>query len=504
MKIFGTILLAFCALLSADAQTQICSESFKLSRDLSGVAVAGTNDQNFYTVEVAKKIKALNLVCRTTGNMAVKWSKAIPMPSGTVEHEFESFLKLDSAFFLFTSAFSKESEQFQIFCTKFDNSGEIVGVPALVHYTIAEGRADAPKFGYALSPDKSKILVFFDPPFERKNTDPVAFKMYGTDLELIMEKDLVLPYKQDILQVHNFLVDNNGNIFMMSGRNSPKKDTGIPPSLGGRYALFYYNYMENRLKEYDVNLKDKHLLSAKFLITSNQEIIVSGYYSDEVRNVANGTFFFLIGAGGGAVKAGAYMPFPTDFNAKFIKENEQQANQSIKDFYLDELILTDDGGVLLIGEQYYVSETSEFEPLTGRIQIENRHNYDNVLITKLEPNGRQSWNVKIPKRQYSLSATNECSYACYLNDSGVVFYFNDNSENQDKLLALPDGEATAWTGAGKSVVTACSVSMDGQYERKTLPNTNLMLVDLSSHVIQGEPILAIKQDKMHKFCVIKK
>lgn len=480
----------------------MCSDPIKLSRDMANVSVAGANETNFYTIEIAKKEKSINLVCRQTSDMKVKWTRAVPLPSGTLDHEFESLLKLDSAFYLFTSGFSKESEQFQVYCTKLNNEGARMGDPALVHYTLAEGRDDAPKFGYALSPDKSKILVFFDPPFERKNTEPVAFKMYGTDLELIMEKDLVLPYRPDILQVHNFLVDNESNIFMLSGRNEKKSELSTGRAQGGKYVVFFYNYKENKLKEYDVNLKDKELVSAKFLLTKDQDIIVSGYYSDDFKLVANGTFFFLISAKGGGVKTGAYMPFTPEFNSKFRKENEQAASQSLNDFYLDELILNDDGSVLLVGEQYYVSEITSLDPITGHMQTDKTFNWDNVMVTKLESNGRQSWSVKIPKRQYSLNTFSESSYRCFLKNGDLTFFFNDNKENREKLLALQDGEATAWTGGNKGVVTRVEVSKEGVYARSIVPNSKTMVVGLSSHYLTGPKVLALEKEKNHAFCIM--
>jgi hypothetical protein len=196
------------------------------------------------------------------------------------------------------------------------------------------------------------------------------------------------------------------------------------------------------------------------------------------------------------------MPFTPEFNAKFRKENESDVSQSLNDFYLDDIILNEDGSVLLVGEQYYVSEVTTLDPITGRMQTDKTYNWDNVMVTRIEGNGRQSWSVKIPKRQTSLNRFSESSYKCFLKDGELTFFFNDNKENQEKLIALPDGEATAWSGGNKGAVTMARVSKEGTYARSIVPDTKTMDVGLSSHYILGPKVLALAQDKTHTFCII--
>ena len=507
MKVFFLhILLIFSALIT-NAQSLSWTEPIKMARDIAQVSVAGTDASGFYVVEEVKKDQSIKMSRYGLSDVKPQWTQTIDVPSGALEQQFESLLHLKDRFFFFTSAFSKESEQFQIFCTMLDQSGKKMADPVLVHYALSENRETAPTFGYSVSPDSAKVLLYFDPPFERKNTEALSFKLYDNSLDLLMEKELLLPYTQEIVQVHSFVIDNSGNIYMMSGRNPVKSSTLYQRPQGGRYVVFFYNYVENKLKEYDVSLKDKQVVSVVFGLNKNQDVVISGYYSNDFKFGAGGTFLFIISAAGGPVKAASFMPFSVDFMSKFMKVGEGEKNTSLSDFFLDHMIMQDDGSMILIGEKYYATEQLVTDPASGRQTMEFRYNFDDIIATKLESNGRQSWNVKIPKRQVVGSDMLACSYQYFITKDGLDIFFNDNGDNTSKLMALSEGEATAWTGNRNSITTVVHLNKAGTFKRETQLNNKetgaLLKTDLTSPVPFGPRVLGYEDGKTYKFCVVK-
>ncbi len=507
MKFFGLSILFWSCTKLLCAQTVTWTEPLKVSRDLADVRVVGSDESGFFVVEEVKKDRSIKLVRYSTVDMKPQWTQSIPVASGTNEHQFESVLQLDDRFFFFTSGFSKESEQFQIYCTMLDAKGTKMGDAALVHYTLSESRELSPRFGYSVSPDKSKILLYFDPPFERKTTDALSFKLYDLSLDLLMEKELLLPYTPEIVQVHNFIVDDNGNIYLMSGRNPEKSGTNFQRSQGGRYVIYFYSYLENKLKEYDVSLKEKQVVSVVFDFNKTQDVVIAGYYSNDSKFAVTGTFLFVVTTNGGAVKAASFMPFTKEFLSKFKRETEPGQEIALTDFYLDHLIMQADGTMILLGEQYYSNEKIAIDPVTGRQTVEFRYNYDDLIATKLESNGRQSWNVKIPKRQYVTSNQQVCSYTYFQDTSGIHLFFNDNGENLQKLVALPEAEATGWAGSNNSITTAVKLANNGSFTRETLLNNKEMGVQLqpslSSRAANGPKVLGYEDARTYKFCVVK-
>ncbi len=469
--------------------------------------VIASDATGFYVVDENKKEQFVRLSKYGVDGLKQVWTTNITLPGNLNDQQFEKLQFLGDKFMLFTSRFNKESENFQIFCSYYDLNGVKLTDPALVHYTLSEGRSSAPFFGITLSPDSTKMLLFFDPPFERKTTEPVSFICYDTDLEMLWEKEIKLPYTPEIVQVHSFQIDNEANVYMLSGRNPSKSGSLTQKAQGGRYVVFYYSAKENKLKEYDVGLKDKQVMSVIFRLNKEQDVIIAGYYSNDFRFSAAGTFLFTIGANGASVKSASFMPFPKEFMLKLLRKSNSENESALPDFYLDHMIIHDDGSILLIGEQYYASETITLDPSTGRQMIEYRFNFDDIIITSLEPSGRHAWNTKISKRQDTTSDTKVCSYQCFLNASGLSVYFNDHSENQQKLSALVDGEATLWSGGKGSVTTRVKVETDGSQKREVLFSNKEKDALLNTYYglksINGPHLLGYEDGKSYKYCLVK-
>jgi len=491
----------------AHSQGVAWSEPVKTTRDVVGVEVISTDDKGFFVAELNKKEEALHVIRYNYSDMKPQWNRSIPIPSGQSGLEYEMIIHVKDKFMLFTSGFEKESEQLQVFCTFYDNDCQKLSGPALVHYTLSEGRTSAPLFGITLSPDSKHMLLYFDPPFERKTTEAISFKCYDAELDMIWEKEIQLPYTQDIVQVHKFLLDNTGNIYMMSGRNPLKQGVQWQKPQGGRYVVFFYGHKENKLKEYDISLKDKQVLSVAFDLNSAQDVMITGYYSNDFKFSAAGTFLFVIGAYGTSVKAASFMPFPKDFLNKFLRQSQVENDVKLPDFYLDHMMLADDGTIILLGEQYYSTEYVITDPTTGRQTVEHRYNFDDMIATRLDANGRQTWNVKIPKRQFVTSGVETCSYQYFETPTGVQIFFNDDPENQQRLASLKESEASTWNGSRNSVTTKVTVDKNGEFVRETLVSNKeqdaLLKTTLGSLSGSGVRVLGYEDGRSYKFCVVR-
>lgn len=478
-----------------------------MTREMRNMEIIGSDQHGFFSADVNRKEETVRISKYDYSSMKSAWSQIIPIPKGDTDQQFESIIYIKDKFFLFTSEFNKENEQIQIFCTMLDNEGKKQYDRALVHYILSEGRTNSPQFGHTLSPDSTKILLYFDPPFERKSTEALSFKCYSHELEMLWEKEILLPYTQDIVQVRSFMLDNASNVYMMSGKNPSKSGNQWQKPQGGRYVVFFYNAKENKLKEYDLSLKDKQVMSVIFQLNKNDEAIIAGYYSNDYKFSAAGTFLFSIGAAGTAVKTASFMPFSKEFLSKLLRTKDVEKEAALPDFYLDHMVFGSDESILLVGEQYYASEYIITDPTTGRQTIEYRYNFDDIIVTKLEPSGRHGWNAKIPKRQYTTSDSKLCSYQCFETDQGLVFYFNDHSENQQKLSALAEGDASLWSGGKNSVTTRVVLEKTGSFKRETLLSNKEKDAVLNTFYGQknifAPQLLGYEDGKMCKYCLVK-
>lgn len=486
------------------ASAQVCSSIIKIAKDEARQFLAGSTSEGYFVAVENERNQSVELRFFTYGSFDMKSSTVIALPEGNKDQKFEQLLFLGDGFIMFTGGFSKESAQYQIMATLLDAKGTQVSEPSLVHYTVHQSTSRPLVFVAEASPDCTKIMMVFDSKYEQKKDVALSIKVYDRTIDMLWEKELELPYQNDILEVHNYAVDNNGDIYLMSGRNPVKDQVGIKSVQMGKHAVFYYNAATNKLKEFGVGLRDKQVVSAIFKVHASGDLMIAGYYSNDAEFAAAGTFLFTIQSGGGSVKAASLMPFSKDFLLKFMREKQVENRPTLTDYYLDHMLFTTDGQILLVGEQYYVTETVSSDPITGNRQSEYRYHFDNAIATLLQSDGRQQWSAKISKTQYVLSNPEYCSYALFGSENGWQFFFNDAKENATKLAALPDGEATAWSGGVRSQVTCVGLDKTGAITRSVWVDNEedglLLLPGWSGAETGGRVILSRGKAKTIKYC----
>ena len=101
---------------------------------------------------------------------------------------------------------------------------------------------------------------------------------------------------------------------------------------------------------------------------------------------------------------------------------------------MDQLILRNDGGALLIAEQYFVQEEYDrnqfYDPYYSNYynrnynDIDYVYNYNDIIVVNIRPDGEIEWTARIPKRQVT---TNDggyySSYAMSIVRSKIYFVF---------------------------------------------------------------------------------
>ncbi len=81
-------------------------------------------------------------------------------------------------------------------------------------------------------------------------------------------------------------------------------------------------------------------------------------------------------------------------------QRQLEKGSEMENFYLDNIVPRNDGGILLIGEQYYVT-TSTYRDMYGYWYTINYYHYDDVIITSISPDGKVEWSSVVYKRQVS-------------------------------------------------------------------------------------------------------
>ena len=412
------------------------------------------------------------------------------------------FIRRDTLHTLSTR-WNRELERTEVYRMLYDTSGKRIGDQILLHQQIDSSEPRKSGLQCKLSPDSTHILLFFDSENERKQTEGIHFKCFDTQWKMAWEKDLRLPPSAEVLQVHHFLVDNSGAVYMMSGRKPLKSNADWQRPQGGQYVVYYYNAERNKLKQYDIGLKDKQVISVDFKLNTNQELVVGGYYSDNFQNKASGTLLFMLQANGGAISKAAYTPF----SKEVLREMSGKEKGGLDDFFLEHLHLTINGSIVLVGEQYYASRYVSTDPTTGRQIVEYRYNYNDIMVCLMDSSGQHVWNNRVAKRQLTSAVfDSNYSYSFAADTKRLLLTFNDDPENNAPQEGKRRRETSLWSGTKNSVTTQVAIDFEGQQTRRTCVENDTERLLFNPLMTLSAPwsglILGFDDKRTYKFCLL--
>lgn len=501
-----TLILWFCcvAFVLNGQDSLVYSIDQRIERHTFSVSVLPIDGNKYISIEETseKKPTLIFKVFNDEGKLISTTEHLVPLVNDA-KIEISHYHVLRDRLLIFLTNYDRKQSKQYAFCITCTLDGKSISQPILLH-SIEQGFKT--NFGTVLSPDSATVLAYFEQNVQKRTDRIIGLRALNVDMQLLWERELELPYDNDIVQVNQFKIDNEGAVYLLSGRNPIKNNARVLRPQGGRYVVFYFNNASNKLKEFDISFKDKQVISALGIVNSSNEMIVAGYYSNNYSFSAAGTFLFRIGQRAEKIEAASFMAFPKDFLSDLLRERELEKNPEINDLFLDHILLTREGNVMLIGENYFVSEQLNTDISTGRTIVQNVYHFENIVVSYLEPDGKIIWSEHLAKSQNAISDTDRCGYNVYFLSDKLIFVFNDHPANNELLQKDPLKPIDAWNGSRTGVITYAAMTLDGLVERKTLTTNKqaggLLTPSLSSDVIRERPILGISQSRDYKFCLV--
>jgi hypothetical protein len=130
--------------------------------------------------------------------------------------------------------------------------------------------------------------------------------------------------------------------------------------------------------------------------------------------------------------------------ADIIGNANEEAGKEPEHFYVRKLIPRSDGGLLMVSENFQISQQLETFFLNGIPQTssKNVYNYNDVLFLALDSAGNNEWNYLLHKRQSSFASSNHYnSIATFVCDSFVHLLYNDNISQNNRVMYVSLGRS---------------------------------------------------------------
>jgi hypothetical protein len=389
----------------------------------------------------------------------------------------ESIVELNKKYYFFYSLWDKPNKNEQLFYKEINfETGKFEASTTkliTVNHHLSRipidnivgfwGHGISHKFYFKMSDDNSKLLVQYRYLREKRidaiNYDITGIYVFNQDIKPLWNKEVKMPYTEKQMNFHDHAIDPKGNVYILATvyENNKNHRKEIP-------ELEIFKYQTNSDTMFNLSgmdIRDKLITSIKFSETTENQISFSGFYSeDPVLFQANGLFILDMDQNGKSRNASLF-EFPNEFFEKTVEIQNDKTDlyynepprPELIDYKIVKTIKNNDGSLAIISEQQYI-ETIITYSKTGR--HENYiYSYNDIIVTKIGPEGKTSWMKKISKEQFGNKGKGSMSFKNFFNNGFYYIIFFDTPDNLDEPL---DAEPYTYQDKKEAVFFAYKIS----------------------------------------------
>ncbi|MEO0043537.1 MAG: hypothetical protein RL329_2985 [Bacteroidota bacterium] len=442
-------------------------------------------------------------------NMKLIRERSLDLEYKGKDRDFKDVIMFGRQLYLLSYFYNEKHEKTYLFAQKIRHSNlQLESEVTKIEEWNASNKDHADPFGFHLSRDSSKLLVYTHSPFvETGDKEQFSFHVFAPNIVEMWSKSVRLPYKDENYGVEEYQVDNEGNVYLlgiayMAGASKLKRD-GKPTYY---YSILSYQKDAEAHHEFKLENRDVFITDLTFRIADNHNLICTGFYSEKGTFSMKGIYFLNVDPKSRTVVTQNLQPLDFSFltanlserNKKLAKEafvkNNKSKEAELANYSLDKLILRSDGGAILVAEQYYVQQVMQNNnysmypyansyynryyynsPYYGSAYNNRRpdyyYNYNDIIIINIRPTGEIEWSARIPKLQESSNDQGMfSSYAMAVAQDKFYFVYNEHPKN---LNPQADRRYTTSTDRGSSIVVVSTVHKDGSVKTSPLRSVNM-------------------------------
>ncbi|MBT3647523.1 MAG: hypothetical protein HN542_04700 [Flavobacteriales bacterium] len=336
------------------------------------------------------------------------------------------------------------------------------------------------KFQHVVSKDNAKLLIHYRRPTHHGENERFGFKIYDQDMELIIEKDVELPYPEEHFALETVKLGIDGTVYIVGKVFDQTRSQTQNGDANNHFAVVAYYPDAITGKVYPISLEEKYISDIQITIQEDLDIVCVGFYSEKGTNSLRGTYYLKIDRKTASPVDQSVRDFSVEFLNHGLRERKlakngkkviRKENAESYQLELSEIITRDDGGAILVGEQSWinmVTTASGGANGSGSTITTYFYNYLDIFVVSINPEGYIEWYQKVPKKQITSNDGGMfSSYGLKVVKNNVFFIFNDHPEN----LFYSQGEpATFSANKRRFLPMFISIDMNGNVEREALMN----------------------------------
>lgn len=460
-------------------------------------------------------------------NMKLKKSVEQELKYKNKWRDFEDLIVFNEQFYLLTTYFNEAKKRTFLFKQKI---GSRSLTPSKTLDMIADSEArnseNEGKFDLHISRDSSHLLIYNELPYNKREPERFALRVFDKQFEEVWDKNIVLPYPDDQMTVEEYRVDNQGNVYLLGVIYQDGVKQRRRGSANYQYVILAYTNNGEDFTEYKLDIDDKFITDLTFRVGDDGNLVCTGFYSEKGNYSIKGTYFFRLNAQTKELYNKNLKAFDFDFLTTYMRpkdvekarkaarNGDEKRQAELYNFSLDNLILRSDGGAVLVAEQFFIykEDYDNFNYGFNRYPYNNNtsrtdyyYNYNDIIVVNIRPTGEIEWTARIPKLQETVNDNGYySSYAMSILPTGLYFLYNDNAKNFDKNRKNPN-QIYDYDGSN-SVMTVAQVQKDGQVTIFPIfdnSNNSIIRPKISQQIGKREMAIYGEQGKYFQFGSLK-
>lgn len=413
------------------SQTTDLSVPEKIKNRMNNIEILGYSHSNYYVVRYNKSLNQEFVFSRYNKDLQLAGMLEFQIDKA---NNVEEILLVDDKIHIYYSAYSRETKTYNLYCTiltdRFSFESRDNPVASTKVTTISKI--------FRITYDRlyKQILVMF-PVSTEDDIVKFGFVQLSPALKVLNSYQEVLSPEKDF-SIEQLTL--SGNLVAMIIRHS----TGSGFLKAGKEKLFFIKIdMKNESFSSFPLFNDSLTFSTlvyryDFL---KQRYVIGGFYYTREKENDKGLGVVMIPVPGNPVSVN-YIPFSSEMIQTL--EGAGGNKKGLSDFYAKRMVLTDNGGMVLLAEKFtVVKEVMNNYYSLNNVYIRYFFRFSDVLVASVSPYGNIEWTKVVRKEQTTLNDDGFYSsfHATSFRDK-IVMIFNDISRSNWNLIYNtidPDG-----------------------------------------------------------------
>ncbi len=334
----------------------------------------------------------------------------------------------------------------------------------------SDNRGDQAIPSFKISEDSSKVLLFVQPPFRKKENEKFFLAVFDNNLKNLWKRDVELPFNQKFVGIYDQDLTNDGKVYVAAKfydkevtRESVKEDGEKVPSYS--YKMLVYESAKSNIKDIVFNLDNNYIQGTKLTYNKKGSITVAGLYKTKFSGRITGVFYTDLDPKTSTVSNPKIVPFSEEFIKQIDIDNFASVGGNNPGLYngfrITNILARTNGSVDLVSE-YYKLVVSTTTDARGNMRTTYTYYYGDIVNTNIAQDGKAVF-TRIPKNQIQVNSSLFLGYYPIVYGDKLVFLYNDDKDNVDRDITKRPDDVRNFK---RSIFMAATVDDKGNLSRQ--------------------------------------